>query len=192
MVGMAEQGRGKRGRPKKAEGLSKSAIYAVLSTFMTKDQAARVAGYSGKSARAQHINTKPYAVEISEMRSRLQDLPGFASFLDTIADLVDIREKSKNDGDRQSRLAANKQIAKNMGYEAPLKMELEQRLHINVAAQIIHEVLRQGLTPAAVREELKRRKRAKEIACQVVGGAAVAGIEAEPRQGSMIGAGGVA
>ena len=150
------------GRPRKKEMISGAAVYAVLSIFMPKEDAAKLAGYSESSAAAQHINVKPYAVEVADIRKRLADIPNFVSFLDLAVDLKQIKDNAITEKDYQSALGAIKQLSKNMGYEAPLKMEMEARIKIGGAAQIIHDVLMRGITPEKIAAEKERRKRIKE------------------------------
>jgi hypothetical protein len=149
--------------PKPQRRIPKAAIYAVLSAVIDKDQARCLAGMETgeRAARASLACREGYAMDVVEIRQRLSQMPGFASYLDTLVDLVDIRETAKEKGDQGIRLAANKQISKNQGYEAPLKMELEQRIKIAGAAQVIHQVVQNGFTPRAIREEKERRKKLK-------------------------------
>jgi hypothetical protein len=150
-------------RTKNTGKLTAQAIYAVASQFMTKENAARIAGYTQKSATAQHINVKPYAYEIAEIRQRLSMIPGFVSYFDQIADLHEIRVEARLDGDRASRIAADKEINKMQGYPAPLKMEIEGRQRVTVAVMEFKQLVGEsGIDPLTVRRELDYRKRIKE------------------------------
>ena len=148
---------------KKKPALTQQQIYAVMTAVMPKYLAKAAAGYSGKSKVNPDKACQPYDMDVAEIRKRLSEIPGFASAWDVIKDLVEIKTESMVEKDYEVALAAIKQLSKVMGYEAPLKMEVENNVKIQGAARIIHEVVAQGVTPGAVRAEIERRKQAKEI-----------------------------
>jgi hypothetical protein len=149
--------------PSKKSALSKAVIYAVMKTVMPKYLAKTAAGYSAKTRGNPDKQCVSYEMDVTAIRARLAEIPGFASAWDVIKDLVEIKTGSMEEKDYEVALAAIKQLSKIMGYEAPLKMEVQGSMKIEGAARLIHEVVAQGITPGAVRAEIERRKAAKEI-----------------------------
>jgi len=154
------KGKWKRGGQEK---IPNDAVYAVLRVVLPDRDAKVLAGYS-KNSHCGKLNIKRYALTVDEVRQRLSDMPGLVSYLDQIAKLARVQEESLDDGDRDSFLAAARTINKMQGYDAPQKIEVDQRSRITIADMEIKAIMTEyGVQPEEIRKELERRKQIKEV-----------------------------
>ena len=146
------------------EELPQSAVFAVLNTILPVSQARALAGYADKSSRGR-IDVSRYSMTVGEIRDKLADIPGLVSYMDQIAELIQMKASAKTVGDNATVLASIKEINKMQGYIAPLKMEIENKIKISGAVLELKAIIgKTGIGPADIRAELERRKEAKLLA----------------------------
>ena len=143
--------------------IPKAAVFAVLSTILPQKEAELLSGV-GHSYNNKPNAFKRYGLTVKEIREKLADQPGLVSYLDVIADLVKVKNESMGDGDRESAVAAIREINKLQGYNAPQKIEVDNKIQISAAVVELKAILGTGLSADDVKKELQKRKAAvKEV-----------------------------
>jgi hypothetical protein len=141
-----------KGPPKSK--LSAAAKYAVLSAALPEPFARAAAGYAPDGSHS-IAAAKPYGVDIQEIRKRLSDIPNFVSYIDLVLWFNDMKDNPEVDA--TNRVAAAKSIVKMQGYEAPAKMEIENRHNLVASVGLLKQLLGNGLNMKMIAEEKKRR-----------------------------------
>jgi hypothetical protein len=127
------------------KGISRRIIYTVLCGVMTPTKARQLAGFSEQS-RPELADPRTPA----EIRERLQSIAG-VTLADQIGFYADVRED--DNVPMTERLSAAKQIDKTLGYEAPTRVEVQERRQIFLALQTFQSVLaKTGMNPCQLVE----------------------------------------
>lgn len=127
----------------KSKAIRKNVVFSVLSAVMPKAKALQLAGYSpGNTSMPEVIS--PGTVQ--QVRERLNQVAG-CTLADQIGWYASVRENE--DVPMSERIAAAKQIDKNLGYEAPQKVDVSQRYEIAGAVAVFHKLLSEtGMRPS--------------------------------------------
>jgi hypothetical protein len=120
---------------------------------MPEDRAKQLAGYA-PSTKPSAI--KPYKIAVQEIRERLQQVAGV-----TLADQIAWYAQASSDPSNATSdsISARKQIDKLLGYEAPQKVEVNERREIVSAVSIFRNFSETtGLNPRQLKIALANHK----------------------------------
>ncbi len=109
-------------------------MYTVLCGITTQYNAKRLAGYEESTKPPDLVDPRTPA----EIRERLQSIAG-VTLADQIGFYADVRED--DNVSMTERISAAKQIDKTLGYEAPTRVEIQERKQIFFALQTFQAVL---------------------------------------------------
>lgn len=115
-------------------GISRRIVYTVLCGVMTPSKAKQLAGYESSTKPPDLVDPRTPA----EIRERLQSIAG-VTLADQIGFYADVRED--DNVPMTERISAAKQIDKTLGYEAPTRVEIQERKQIFLALQTFQAVL---------------------------------------------------
>jgi hypothetical protein len=115
-------------------GISRRIVYTVLCGVMTPSKAKQLAGYEDSTKPPELVDPRTPA----EIRERLQSIAGV-----TLADQIGFYADAREDDNvpMTERISAAKQIDKVLGYEAPTRVEIQERKQIFLALQTFQAVL---------------------------------------------------
>ena len=143
--------------PAKAK-LDPAAKYAVLATVLPDALARQLTGYSPDNHN-EIVAARPYGVDVQELRKRLSDMPNFVSYADML--LFFDRVMHDENVDMTNRKDAAKAIVKMQGYDAPAKMEIENRHNLVASVGFLKQLIGSGLNPQLIAQEKQRRLEVK-------------------------------
>jgi hypothetical protein len=144
--------------------IPKKTVYNVFRSIMTEQKAGLLAGYQP--------GTKPVCLNdnegtVSEIRERVQNDPklGFLTQLNFYAKMRD-----DENVESPSRVAAAKQLDTVAGYNAPQKVEIDNRHALLAAVRVVHQVTgNMGMSPMQLKGEIKRLSETQELIEEGVG-----------------------
>jgi hypothetical protein len=119
--------------PSSPEQLPRRIVYTVLCGVMSPKKAKMLAGYSGGAVLPDIYDPRT----VAQIRERLQSVAG-VSLADQIAFYAEQRDATQNTP--AERISAAKQIDKDLGYEAPAKVEVNEKREIAIAVSVFNEV----------------------------------------------------
>lgn len=129
--------------------LSRQIVFNVLSAVMPQERAKVLAGYSPGT---NPTKLKGFNVTVDAVRDRLRETAGV-----TIADQVAwyLKASGEAEGATSEQINARKQIDKLMGYEAPQKVEINERKEILFAANTFKNFISEtGMSPVQLKKAL--------------------------------------
>lgn len=154
------------GRPRKfvepvevgtEDGLSKGQVFNVLRAVMPERSAKVLAGFK---AGTNPTKLHDYDGTVAEIRERIQSDPQFG-FLKQLRFYSEIRDNARKG--TSDRIAAAKQLDVVAGYNAPAKVEVNERRTLVAAVKMLHQVRNEtGLGPAELKAMLESRGRVVE------------------------------
>ena len=129
--------------------LPKNIVFNVLSAVMPNEQAKLLAGYSSGT---NPCKLRGYSTTVEAIRDKLREVAGV-----TLADQVAwyLRASGTPENATGEQINARKQIDKLMGYEAPQKVEINERKEILIAAHTFKNFMSEtGLNPMQLKKAL--------------------------------------
>lgn len=132
--------------------ISREVQFNVLRSVMPVGTAAQLAGMEVSNAHlaAAHDDT------VAAIRERLQNMPSF-SLKTQVEFYANIRDKAENVGDK---LAAAKQIDTVLGYNAPQKVEINERRELLAAIKVVSNI---GVNPMDLKRMVDSRRAEREF-----------------------------
>lgn len=149
-------------------GLSRNQVFNVLRAIMPESAAKKLAGYSeGTGSNQLHR----YDGTVAEIREKIQSDPsfGFMRQLEFYSGIRDNQDEVASD-----RIAAAKQIDVVAGYNAPAKVEVNDRRTLVAAVRVLHQVRNEtGMSPLELKKMLGDRSLVGPVEMTVVSEAPV-------------------
>jgi len=145
---------GKSGPGADESGIPRKTVYNVLRAIMPERKAGELAGYSVGKAGGVISRINENEGTVSEIRERVQNDPrfGFLRQLNFYAGMRDDKQVEP-----ASRISAAKQLDSVAGYNAPAKVEIDNRHALLAAVRVVHQVTGQlGMSPMQLKGELAK------------------------------------